>query len=370
MALKLTNNATSRLATSLSNSATTVVLSSGDGAKFPSLSVGDWFPLTVLRADNTREIMYATARSGDVLTVTRAQEGTAAMAFEANDRAELRASAGVFASYLPINGGIINGDVRINGEFYSYHAANPGTGAVFLTSTGSRFLSTDGSSYYLPSGDLYVNNGKVWTASTFNPATKMDVAGGSFTGPVWSGKVNGLMAQSDQSCSMVMANNSGLSDSGMAMLGFYCNAKWGIKLGLRDDGYFGLGGWSSATWRWYVSAADGSMVAAGNVTAYSDPRLKDDVSRIDAAMDIIEQLDGVRFTWNNKTKLIGSPGKRDIGVLADQVEAVLPEIVGLSVPDEDNGGERWRVVAYDKLIPVLIEAVKELSGRVKKLEGR
>ncbi|MNH22662.1 hypothetical protein D3C79_825260 [compost metagenome] len=52
------------------------------------------------------------------------------------------------------------------------------------------------------------------------------------------------------------------------------------------------------------------------------------------------------------------------------MEVVLPELVSLSVPDVDNDGERWRVVDYAKLTPVLIEAVKELSARVKELEAR
>lgn len=91
---------------------------------------------------------------------------------------------------------------------------------------------------------------------------------------------------------------------------------------------------------------------------------------IGGALDIIEQLRGVRFTWNDKTKLIGKPGQRDIGVLADEVEAVLPELVSLSMPDDDNGGQQWRVVDYAKLAPVLIEAVKELAVRVQELEAR
>ncbi|MNN28817.1 hypothetical protein D3C81_1423990 [compost metagenome] len=112
------------------------------------------------------------------------------------------------------------------------------------------------------------------------------------------------------------------------------------------------------------------MIAAGNVGAYSDPRLKDDVARIDGALAIVQQLDGVRFTWNGKSQLIGKPGERDIGILADQVEAVLPEIVSRSVPDADNDNEQWRVVAYDKLVPVLIEAIKELAAEKDELKAR
>lgn len=211
--------------------------------------------------------------------------------------------------------------------------------------------------------------GYFWTSNNLNPSSYFPVSGGAFTGMIYTASINGAMVQGYGNSSLEVRSASGTGDWGMAAIGFHAQGYYGINLGLRADGYFGLGGWSSVAWRWY-SVPNGDMVAAGNIGAYSDPRLKDDVERIDGALDIIEKLDGVRFTWNHKTKLIGKPGERDIGVLADQVEAVLPELVSRSIPDEENDGERWRVVAYDKLVPVLIEAVKELAGRVKELEGR
>jgi len=60
-------------------------------------------------------------------------------------------------------------------------------------------------------------------------------------------------------------------------------------------------------------------------------------------------------------------GKRDYGVLADQVEDVMPEIVHESISID---GKSYKTVAYEKLVPVLIEAVKALDARVKELEGR
>lgn len=211
--------------------------------------------------------------------------------------------------------------------------------------------------------------GHFWTSSNLNPSSYMPFSGGAYTGMVYTASINGYMAQGDGSSSLEVRSGGGAGDGGMAMLGFHAQNYYAVKLGVRSDGYFGLGGWSSPAWRWY-STPSGDMIASGNIGAYSDPRLKDDVERIDGALDIIEKLDGVRFTWNGKTKLIGKPGERDIGVLADQVEAVLPELVSRSIPDDENDGERWRVVAYDKLVPVLIEAVKELAGRVKELEAR
>lgn len=93
----LNNNAVSRLASSLSSGATTLSVTTGEGAKFPSPSAGQWFPLTIIKSSGALEILRCTARSGDVFTVTRAQEGTAAQAFSVGDRVEIRVTAAVFA---------------------------------------------------------------------------------------------------------------------------------------------------------------------------------------------------------------------------------------------------------------------------------
>lgn len=90
MGLKLANNATSTLATSIDDSASALDVQSADASKFPTLSAGDWFPITVVDASGNIEVMKCTARSGTTLTVTRAQEGTSALAFDAGARVDLR----------------------------------------------------------------------------------------------------------------------------------------------------------------------------------------------------------------------------------------------------------------------------------------
>lgn len=95
MALVLKNNAASRLASSITAGATTLTVTTGEGGRFPSLGAGDWFPVTIIKDDGTLEVVRCTARSGDVLTITRAQEGTAALAFSAGDRVQLRLTVAV-----------------------------------------------------------------------------------------------------------------------------------------------------------------------------------------------------------------------------------------------------------------------------------
>ena len=94
MGLKLKNDAVSRLASNISSSDTSILLTPGSGVLFPILSSGDYFPATLIKVDGSHEIVKVTARSTDTLTVVRSQEGTAAQAFNANDKIELRLTAG------------------------------------------------------------------------------------------------------------------------------------------------------------------------------------------------------------------------------------------------------------------------------------
>jgi hypothetical protein len=98
------NNATTTLASAIASTATSITVASGTGALFPNPSSPDYFlaTLATLNAsgvETVREIVKCTARSSDTLTVVRAQEGTAASAFNAGDKVELRMTAGSFSNF-------------------------------------------------------------------------------------------------------------------------------------------------------------------------------------------------------------------------------------------------------------------------------
>ena len=101
--------------------------------------------------------------------------------------------------------------------------------------------------------------------------------------------------------------------------------------------------------------AGGSITAAGNVTAYSDRSLKRDIQTIEHAVDLVKSLRGVTFEMINT-------GQQGIGVIAQEVQDVVPQVV------QDNNG--ILSVAYGNLVGVLIEAVKELAARVETLEKK
>ncbi len=93
MPVVLKNNAFGFLHSAISNSDTTAVLTTGTGANFPTLSSGEYFYATISPIAGASEIVKVTARSGDLLTIVRAQEGTSALSFPAGSRIELRVTA-------------------------------------------------------------------------------------------------------------------------------------------------------------------------------------------------------------------------------------------------------------------------------------
>jgi hypothetical protein len=107
--------------------------------------------------------------------------------------------------------------------------------------------------------------------------------------------------------------------------------------------------------------ADGGIQCSGDIVAFtnSDVRLKDNISTITFPLEKIDQLNGVEFTWNS---LAENKTGDEYGIIAQDVEKVLP----LAVTERDTG---YKAVRYEKLIPLLVECIKELSEKVKRLEG-
>ena len=105
-----------------------------------------------------------------------------------------------------------------------------------------------------------------------------------------------------------------------------------------------------------TSFAGANLTCSGDITANSDARLKENVVTVDSALDKVSQMRGVYF---NK---IGEE-KRSLGVIAQEIEEVLPEVV-LTADDEEG----IKSVAYGNIVGVLIEAIKELKAEIEELK--
>jgi hypothetical protein len=106
-------------------------------------------------------------------------------------------------------------------------------------------------------------------------------------------------------------------------------------------------------------AVYGDVNASGDITAFftSDQRLKTNITPINNALDKIDQITGVTYDWD--TELQQRHEGHDVGVLAQEVESILPEAV---VTREDG----YKAVNYEKLVPLLIQAIKELKTIIVK----
>jgi len=118
------------------------------------------------------------------------------------------------------------------------------------------------------------------------------------------------------------------------------------------------------------SGTTGEIRATNNITAYySDKRLKNFSGKIENALDKVSQLNGYYFTENEKAEEFGYNNKKQqVGLSAQEVEMVLPEIVMAAPFDiglDENGneisksGDNYKTIYYDKLVPLLVEAIKE-----------
>ena len=113
--------------------------------------------------------------------------------------------------------------------------------------------------------------------------------------------------------------------------------------------------------------ADGDFHADKDVIAYSttvsDERLKTDIVKIENATDKVSQLNGYTFTYK-------SDGKKSAGVIAQEVEKVLPSAVSEKVmPLKTDDGVAYKTVQYDQIIGLLIESIKELKQEINELKG-
>tara|TARA_R100001509_G_scaffold779_1_gene784 strand:+ start:12893 stop:18703 length:5811 start_codon:yes stop_codon:yes gene_type:complete len=116
-----------------------------------------------------------------------------------------------------------------------------------------------------------------------------------------------------------------------------------------------------------ANGTDGRIDAGNDIVAFSssDKRLKENIKPLDNALDKVSKISGVEFDWKPLTKeekktIHGNEG-HDVGVIAQEIEEVLPEVV----QTRDTG---YKAVKYEKIVPLLIEAIKELKEEIEELK--
>jgi hypothetical protein len=181
--------------------------------------------------------------------------------------------------------------------------------------------------------DSAVHNSKI--ADSAVNATKLDVTGNGTTGQA-------LLSDGDGTFSWGAAGESYTAGTGMTLTGTQFSI--GQAVGTADTVQFG------------------EVRSTGDVIAYysSDKRLKENIKPIENALSKIESIGGYTYEWNDKQQTYTGA---DIGVIAQEIEAIAPELV----IDRETG---FKAVKYEKLVAILIEGIKELSAKVNELENK
>jgi Chaperone of endosialidase len=284
-----------------------------------------------------------------------------------------------------------------------------GTAAQVLTSngaTGSPYWSTvsSGTTYTFSTGlinttgTITVNSAYIATISANNAsflggtaaASYALLSGGTFTGTITSSNGTGFIHSSASGVSLQMAESSAIRNVGAAggTMYFDC-ATGGATAGsfiFRVTSSFTtittINGSGTQTTSLGVGTAPsgtaGEIRATNNITSYySDERLKENITPISNALEKVRKISGVTFNSNDTAAEFGYTDKKtQVGVIAQEIEAVLPEIVvpaPFDIGQDADGneyslsGENYKTVQYDKLIPLLIEAIKEQQNQIDEL---
>ena len=252
---------------------------------------------------------------------------------------------------LAVSGSLaVTGSLFINGT--SYTAATSGTSGSSGSNGSSGSSGTSGSSGSNGSSGSSGSNGSSGTSGS----------SGS-TGTSGSSGSNGSSGTSGSSGSNGSSGTSITTSGTTNILTKFTSASTVGNSSITDNGttvsLTGALGVGTAT-----PVTIGLIRATNDVIAFygSDERLKENIHLITGSLDILKQINGYYFDWKEMPGIHENEG-HDIGVIAQEIDAVLPEIV----TTRDNG---YMAVKYEKLVALLIQTNKELLDRVEALEAK
>ena len=145
------------------------------------------------------------------------------------------------------------------------------------------------------------------------------------------------------------------SSNNTAFMSFHRGGYYAINMGLDNDNVFRIGGWSASGNRFQMDMS-GNLTMAGDITAYSDSRVKENIATIENALSKVLALRGVSYN-----RIDSDDKKTKIGVIAQETLPIVPEVV-----NQDNDG--MYNVSYGNLAGLFIEAIKEQQKEIEELK--
>ena len=252
---------------------------------------------------------------------------------------------------------------RRNAEVELYHN---GTEKFFTKSDGAATIGTHQATSFITSG--------VTISATEVAAATIDCTSVEIGGEV-------ILQESTDRADLLQITSSTSGWAGLQIRNSSNEGRWSF---MTDGSYAGIYDDENNEWcqRWYENSdvvlyqnnyekfstksygiyITGSIVATSNITAYSDEKLKDNIEPIKDPIQKVKAIQGVTF---NRNDLEDRP--RQTGVIAQQVEKVLPEVVN-TVKDRDEN--ETKTVSYGNMVGLLIEAIKEQQKQIDELKDR
>lgn len=245
-----TNNAATTLNSSITNVATSLTVATGTGALFPTLSAGQYFYVTLANNAGTVEIVKCTARTTDTFTIVRAQDGTAAVAWNAGDKVELRLVRADLLNFGQLDstntwalGQTFSSAVTLSGGLSAaLPVASGGTNNGSLGVTAGGVYYGDGTKVVETAagtaGQVLVSNGAsapTWGAGSRSGLTTFNLSSGTPNGTLTSAS-NQLVVVSATSpnCSVTMPNMTTVTSVGVGYFRIYNTSAYSIAI--KDSG--------------------------------------------------------------------------------------------------------------------------------------
>jgi hypothetical protein len=270
-----------------------------------------------------------------------------------------------------------NGTLTVAGDITTYRSST--VGIIYFGSNQNNYLYYDGSNYYMHGGNLNLNssNGLVfntygggwymsdstWIRSYGSKNIYHDSGIMRTDGTLQVGGSGGTLNVANGGdfsyrTNVLVANTSGSVGIGTATP----NAKLDV------NGSAAITGSASVTVSLGVgvvaSGTAGEIRATGEIiSSYSDDRLKTKLGSITEAIEKIKSLNGFYYAPSDTAMVLGYPKKIDVGISAQEVNKILPEIISPAPIDP-----QYMTVRYERLIPLLIEAIKEQQNQIDGLK--
>jgi hypothetical protein len=259
-----------------------------------------------------------------------------------NSIVELYATASDHESRIDYIEGIAFGDIDLEEQFLAIQQV-----------TSSLHTFTSSALTRLSTLEVETSNLETFSGSTITKLNNLELTSASIN--AWSSSLTNTFATDAEVAAGYEAQGRGIVSGSSQILGG--STIHSSSVGNYEFNSIGVGTAASTT--------AGEIRAIADITAYysSDIRLKENVIPIENALEKVNQISGNTYDWKEGYDEVHSHKGNDVGVIAQEIEQILPQIV----TNRDNG---FKAVQYEKIIPLLIEAVKELSAKVDRLENK